>query len=184
MAFGQMRRTDFCGPEFGNSIFNFMGAAGGKFPVGTTFPNHVVLGLKPQDVSLGDRKGMRVMEFAPGSPAVKAGLQVGDVVTAISGKRFKKPDDYLDATAEAATRATYKVEFLRGGQTMSAMLERAFRSPVAEVVVAAPRKVESGAPTMQPASVADEIAKFAKLKADGVLSQEEFDAQKKRLLAQ
>jgi hypothetical protein len=31
MAFGQIKRTDFSGPEFQNSIFSFMSAAGGTF---------------------------------------------------------------------------------------------------------------------------------------------------------
>lgn len=35
---------------------------------------------------------------------------------------------------------------------------------------------------VQPTSSADEIAKFKKLLADGVISQEEFDAKKKQLL--
>lgn len=35
---------------------------------------------------------------------------------------------------------------------------------------------------VQPISSADEIAKFKKLLADGVISQEEFDAKKKQLL--
>jgi hypothetical protein len=44
------------------------------------------------------------------------------------------------------------------------------------------------APTSAPvvatpsASVADEIAKFAKLRADGVITEEEFQAQKRKLL--
>ena len=49
MAFGQMKRTDFSGPEFQNSIFSFMSAAGGTFPVDTRFPNHVMMGFKSED---------------------------------------------------------------------------------------------------------------------------------------
>ena len=53
MAFGQMRRTDFSGADFQNSILAFMESAGGKLPVGTTFPNHVVMGFDGPITSVG-----------------------------------------------------------------------------------------------------------------------------------
>lgn len=182
MAFGQTRRTDFTGPEFQNSIFNFMGAAGGQFPAGTTFPNHVVLGFKPSDVSLGAYHGMRIDELAEGSAAAKAGLRVGDVVTAISGKRFKKSDDYLDATAQAAEKPTYAVEYIRDGEKMTATLERQFRPAITQIIAAhtsAPVSVSAA-----PSSIADELAKLAKLRETGILTDAEFQAQKRKLLAQ
>jgi len=183
MAFGQIRRTDFAGPEFQNSIFNFMGAAGGQFPVGTTFPNHVVLGFRPADVPLGAYRGMRITELGEGSAAAKAGLKVGDVVTAIGGKRFKNQDDYLDATAQAAERPTYVVEFLREGQKMTATLERQFRPAISQMIAA--KAATHSAPTaMLNNSVADELAKLAKLHETGILTDTEFEAQKHKLLAQ
>jgi hypothetical protein len=185
MAFGQTRRTDFAGPEFQNSIFNFMGAAGGQFPIGTTFPNHVVLGFKPVDVALGSYHGMRITEFAEPSAAAKAGLQVGDVVTAIDGKRFKKSDDYLDATAQAAGKPTYAVEYLRDGKKMVATLERQFRPAINQTLAAAHPTIVPPQPAVAPpASFADELGKLAKLRESGVLTAAEFEAQKQKLLAQ
>lgn len=185
MAFGQMRRTDFSGPEFQNSIFNFMAAAGGKFPVGTTFPNHVVLGFKPGDVQLGAYHGMRIDELDASSSAAKAGLQVGDIVTAIGGKKFKKSDDYLDATAQAAEKPTYTVEYLREGKRLTATLERQFRPTITQAVTASAVNVASTPPTsVASTSVADELAKLVKLRDAGILTDAEFDAQKRKLLAQ
>ena len=183
MAFGQTRRTDFAGPEFQNSIFNFMGAAGGQFPVGTTFPNHVVLGFKPSDVVMGTYHGMRITEFAEGSAAARAGLQVGDIVTAVNGKRFKKQDDYLDATAQAAQQPTYTVEYMRSGQKMTAVLERQFRPAITQPVTARPAAIPAP-PSIPPTSVADELAKLAKLRETGILTDAEFETQKHKLLAQ
>lgn len=183
MAFGQTRRTDFAGPEFQNSIFNFMGAAGGQFPIGTTFPNHVVLGIKPTDVSMGAYHGMRIAELAEGSAAAKAGLQIGDIVTAVSGKRFKKQDDYLDATAQAAEQPTYAVEYMRDGKKMTATLERQFRPAITQTIAARPAAIPTPA-SIPPSSVADELAKLAKLREAGVLTDAEFEAQKHKLLAQ
>lgn len=183
MAFGQMKRTDFAGPDFQNSIMNFMGAAGGKLPVGTTFPNHAVLGIEVEDAPMGKAVGLRIKTVDSDGPAAKAGLQVADVVTHIAGKQFKNMNDYLDATAKAAKTDTYEVRFLRAGTSMKAMAARAYRPAITESVVAAPQEpaMPATAPIAQ-TSVADELAKLAKLKDQGLLSDAEFQAQKKKLL--
>ena len=183
MAFGQMKRTDFSGPEFQNSIVSFMGAAGGKFPVGTRFPNHVMMGFKSDDYPMGKNAALRVTEVDPGSPADVAGIRKNDIVFSIAGKKFKQYDDYLDATAKAAQTPTYVVELMRDGKPMKVTVARAFRPDWTEVVqpapdaAPAPPKEAAAAP-----SVADELAKLAKLRDDGVLTDAEFDAQKKKLL--
>ncbi len=184
MAFGQTKRQDFSGPEFHNGALAFMSVAGGKYPIGTTFPNHAALGVEADDVALGKYVGFRITEIHPGRPADKAGLKIGDVVTAIAGKRFKNTDNYLDATAKAAGAPTYEVEISRDGREMKVTVERAFRPPVTEQLVAQPETpAPATRPTMAP-TVADELTKLAKLKSEGVLSEEEFQAQKKKLLEQ
>ncbi len=180
MAFGQVKRTDFSGPEFQNSIFSFLSSAGGKYPVGTTFPNHVAMGIQGDDVAYGRYVGLKITSVDDGSPAAKAGLQINDVVTKIARKPFKNMGDYLDATAKAAKVPTYEVEYVRAGATINAKLERAFRPAFSEVVLAdaapdSPTQVSS-------ASVADEIEKLVRLKNAGVLTEAEFDAQKKKVL--
>lgn len=184
MAFGQMRRTDFAGPEFHNGAMNFMAAAGGKLPKGTTFPNHVVMGIGFEPVPNGKLTGMRVTAIQDGSAALQAGVQVGDIVTAIAQKRLNGGDDLLDATAKAAKTPTYAVEILRAGKSMKLMMNRMFRPTFDEVVVArAAEPVAVSVTNAQPVSVADELGKLAKLKADGIISQAEFDEQKAKLLA-
>jgi membrane-associated protease RseP (regulator of RpoE activity) len=136
MAFGQMKRTDFAGPEFHNSILNFMGAAGGRLPIGTTFPNHAMLGIENKDVVEGKFHKMQVTSVVPGSPAAKAGIEVGDLVEQVAGRRFKQPDDLLDAAAKAAESSTYDVGIERGGKKMVMKLERAFRPAITETAVA------------------------------------------------
>jgi hypothetical protein len=182
MAFGQMKRTDFSGPEFHNGAMNFLGSAGGKPPVGTTFPNHVLIGFDSDDTKMGDYQALRVTSIAPGMPAEKAGMKVGDVVSRIAGKRFKTSDAYLDATAKAAETTTYQVEVYRDGKPVMLSLERAFRPTWTEQVVASAVADERPVQAATSMSVADELAKLAKLKADGVLTEAEFEAEKKRLL--
>lgn len=184
MAFGQTKRNDFSGPEFHNNAINFLSQAGGKYPVGTTFPNHVLLGVDFQDTKVGNYTGLHVTKVWPASPAEKAGLQVGDVITRIANKRFKDAGGYLDATAKAAEKATYVVEASRGGKTITVTMDRAFRSTSTEQVIAAAAPEEKPKPVPASVSVADELAKLAKLKAEGVISDSEFDTQKQRLLSQ
>lgn len=184
MAFGQMRRTDFAGPEFHNSINGFLASAGGKYPVGTTFPNHVLLGVDGPFSMKGKEGGIDVTTVLPESAAAKGGIAVGDRITKIAGKKFKADDDFLDATAKAAKTATFEVEINRAGKPTKLTLPREFRPSMSEEVV--PNVAETPSATVAAASlvpIADELAKLAKLKADGVLSEDEFQAQKTKLLA-
>lgn len=179
MAFGQVRRTDFSGPEFHNSLMNFMGLAGGKLPIGTTFPNHVVMGYEADNIQRGKVTVMQVKAVTAGFPAERAGMAAGDLVLKIAGKALKNGDDFLDATAKAAKTPTYPVEIERGGKVVKLTLNRVFRPAITETAVVA---AEAAVPASPPASVADELAKLGKLKAEGLLTEAEFQAQKKKLL--
>ena len=184
MAFGQMRRTDFTGPEFHNSIIGFLSAAGGKLPVGTAFPNHVMLGVDGTLSMRGNEGGFDVTKIFPDMSAEKGGLALGDRIVKIASKKFKSDEDYLDATAKAAKTPVYDIEAIRSGKIVKLKMERAFRPSYNDETIpnAQPSAVAVMAP-MPPVSIADELAKMAKLKADGILSEEEFQAQKAKLLA-
>jgi hypothetical protein len=184
MAFGQTKRTDFSGPQFQNGVMSFMYAAGGRYPVGTSFPNHAILGVQVDEVRNGNFVYARVKEIEPNSAASKAGIQLGDTIIRIAGKPFKTLDDYLDATAKAAGNPTYEVELSRNGKTMKVTAERAFRATWSDIV--SPAVVEAAAPASTGAhlSVADEILKLQKLKETGILTDAEFEAQKKKLLGE
>lgn len=182
MAFGQVKRTDFSGPEFHNGMLNFMAGAGGKLPVGTTFPNHAFVGFDSETIPEGKYRLPRITRVHPGSPAEKAGLRVGDVLTNVAGERIKNFDkDWLDAAARAAKKPTYEIELIRDGTKSRLTVERAFRPAWSEEVVAATEHQAAQAAPAQ-VSIADELAKLAKLRDDGTLTPEEFEAQKKRLL--
>lgn len=133
MAFGQVRRTDFSGPPFHNSLMGFMIGSGGRWPPGTTFPNHAVIGVDGAYVPQGRYMGYRVDRMEPGSAAANGGVQVGDIITRIANKRFRHDEDYLDATAQAAEQPTYRVEVLRNGRSIQLTLQRTFRPAIAQV---------------------------------------------------
>lgn len=184
MAFGQIQRVEFSGADFHNNVMGFMGAAGGKFPVGTTFPNHVVMGVDVEDTQQGRYGAMRITGVNPNSAAMRAGIQVGDVVTKVAGRRFKNDGEYMDAIAKAASSATYPVEIMRNGSTISLMLDREFRPTYNEDVLSAAEPQYPPSTGAASSSVADELAKLLKLKEQGALTQEEFDLQKAKLLTQ
>lgn len=181
MAFGQIQRTDFSGPEFHNGMINFMGSAGGKLPVGTTFPNHAVIGVDTETITQGKYRLPRITKIYPGSAAEKAGLHIGDVLTNVAGEKIKNYDeDALDAAARAAKTSTYQVELYRNGKQMKMTLGRDFRPTWTESVIAASEPQLP--PTAAPISVADELAKLVKLRDEGTLTAAEFESQKKKLL--
>jgi hypothetical protein len=183
MAFGQIRRTALSGPDLQNNMTIFMLKAGGKFPPGTTFPNHVAMGIQNAGVPLPTGIGLKITSFDPGSAAEQAGLKIGDVITGIAGRHFKNALQVLDAEAKATESDAYPVEFLRDGQRMTLTLNRAFRPTVTQAVVrsppAEPALATSPLGSMDPA---DELAKLAKLRDQGIITPEEFAAQKKKLL--
>ena len=183
MAFGQVKRVAFSGPEFHNNVMGFMSGAGGKFPVGTTFPNHAVMGVVGQGAQNGKYGAYRVAEVTPNSAAARAGIQAGDLITQVAGRKFKNDADYLENLAKATKSPTYQVEVLREGKSIALTLEREYRPTFSETVVAKGAAPTTTAPAAT-ASVADELAKLLKLKEQGVLTQTEFDSQKQKLLAQ
>jgi hypothetical protein len=183
MPFGQMKRVDFSGADFHNNVMGFMGAAGGKFPVGTTFPNHAVMGIQADRIQQGKLLVLLVKEVTPNSPAFRAGLQTGDVINRIAGQKFKNDQEYLEATAKAAKSSTYKVNVLRSDKTLELTVDRDFRPTFTETVVAKSAPFTEPVTTAPPASLADELTKLMKLKDQGVLTQGEFEAQKAKLLA-
>lgn len=184
MAFGQINRSDFSGAEFHNGMINVTASAGGKLPVGTTFPNHAFVGFDSDTIVQGKYRLPKITKLHSGSPAEQAGLQVGDILTKVAGERIKNFDkDWLDAAARAAKEPSYEVELIRDGTKMTVTVARQFRPEWSEVVVAAAESTPSSSPPST-ISVADELAKLAKLKEEGTLTETEFEAQKKKLLGE
>jgi serine protease Do len=70
------------------------------------------LGLKKAQDSLVD-------EVKPDSPAAKAGLESGDVITAVNGASAKDARELTRTIGAAAPKSTVKLDILRSGQTKS-----------------------------------------------------------------
>lgn len=71
------------------------------------------------------------------SPARRAGLKPGDIITAFDGRPVKAPRELTDAVAATPVGKSVKVDFLRDGQPMSVTVEVAER-PGRQAASAAP----------------------------------------------
>jgi putative serine protease PepD len=74
---------------------------------------HAYMGVRIEDVS----NGARVTRVVSGSPAAKAGLKVGDVVTSFAGKRIASADDLTAAVTASKPGEKAAVTVQRKGET-------------------------------------------------------------------
>jgi S1-C subfamily serine protease len=63
--------------------------------------------------------GAKVQELTPGGPAEKAGLKVGDIVTACDGQRIDSSSELTAAIRSKEAFATVTLEVLRGEETIT-----------------------------------------------------------------
>jgi serine protease DegQ len=83
------------------------------------------LGVQTQDITpniakllgLKDNKGAVVTRVLPGSPADRAGLQVGDVVTSINGASLQNADQLGNAEGLLPANSSVTLSVLRNGTT-------------------------------------------------------------------
>ncbi len=88
------------------------------------FINHAYLGVKVQPVSaeiadslgMKDAKGAIVDQPMAGSPAAKAGIEAGDVITAVNGKKIQDSRDLARTIGMMAPETSVKLEVLHKGE--------------------------------------------------------------------
>jgi serine protease Do len=88
------------------------------------YVNHAFLGVRVQPVSAGiadslglkEAKGAIVDEPVPGSPAAKAGIKAGDVITAVNGKPVKDSRDLARTIGMMAPGTKAKVALIQDGK--------------------------------------------------------------------
>src|SRR6266567_3448210 len=66
--------------------------------------------------SLGAPYGVVIEAVEPGSPAEKAGLKGGDVITSVNGQPVKTGNDLVNPIAQAAIGSKIKIEYVRQNQ--------------------------------------------------------------------
>jgi len=64
-----------------------------------------------------DGHGVAIATVEPGSAAEQAGLQKGDIITALDGKAVNTRDDYVNDLNDTAAGQQIGIDYLRSGQT-------------------------------------------------------------------
>jgi serine protease Do len=84
--------------------------------IGVTFANEENDALLR---SFGARYGVVVQEVGPGSPAERAGLKMGDVITAINSRPVRSGDELLGVISNTAPGTTLRLNVIRNRQPMN-----------------------------------------------------------------
>jgi serine protease Do len=69
-------------------------------------------------LNLSDRDGVVVIEIAPNSPASRAGIEVGDVITGMKGERVPNEDKALMLVNESRVGDIIDIEIQRSGKPL------------------------------------------------------------------
>jgi len=92
-----------------------------KFPEGNTFnfdfSPKPKLGLKVQDLEEG--RGAKILEITKDSPAEKAGLKIGDIITEFDGKKIEEADDMVASVKSASDKSSMNISIKRDGKSQS-----------------------------------------------------------------
>jgi S1-C subfamily serine protease len=99
-----------------NTVARIAGDIIGHRPV-----NHAYVGV---ELTAGSTSGgAQISSVQPGSPADSAGVQPGDVVTAINGKAVSSTEQFIETVDTYAPGQTLKLTVNRGGQTKAVQLK-------------------------------------------------------------
>ena len=108
--------------NFNNDDFNFEMPEIGKMPemdrLEMLMNRRPKIGLQIQDVEEG--KGVNVKDVDENSPASKAGLLVGDVITQVNGKDLEGVDELRKVMKELKEGETIKLGYKRNGTLQTA----------------------------------------------------------------
>lgn len=96
---------------------------------------HAFLGIQPGELTpeiarqlgVSATSGVVVLDVVSGGPAAKAGLQPGDVITAINGKQVSNVEDFLSVLRPLSPGDTVTVSYLRGNAKREAKVVLADR---------------------------------------------------------
>ncbi len=91
--------------------------AGAKIKRGRGGRFKVTLGIMPDYAGL-EKRGMRIDAVTKGKPAEKAGMQKGDIITAIDGKKVGNIYDYMNRLQALEAGKTISVDIIRDGKEM------------------------------------------------------------------
>lgn len=182
--FGKAEENEIKSPRFHDSMIVLMLDAGGQLPKGTSFPNHALLDLSGESREVNGEVGYYVLAVGGNGPAAEAGILAEDLIVRVAGRRVRDFDSLQIGLEKAAQRSEFEIELFRRGKIEVSRVQTRFRPTVVEDIAPKALSSVSANTTQAPtASIADELSKLAKLKEQGLLTQKEFDDEKRKLLA-
>ncbi|MBI4343394.1 MAG: Do family serine endopeptidase [Candidatus Omnitrophica bacterium] len=110
-------------------------------------------------------EGAVVSNILPGSPAQQAGLQSGDVITAIQGERISTPGDLVQRVGVMQVGERVRLDVMREGKPLS--LEVTVGKRPAEGEIAAGETAAAGWRGLKVAALTEELAQRQELAAGG-----------------
>lgn len=90
----------------------------------------VFLGVATRDAT-GDVQGAEIVTVVPGSPAAQAGLQEGDILTAVDGSAVTRASDLAEKVRSHQSGDQVTITYSRGGNSAQAQVTLGNRSPAA-----------------------------------------------------
>jgi membrane-associated protease RseP (regulator of RpoE activity) len=88
----------------------------------------VFLGVATRDAT-GDVQGAEIVNVAGGSPAAQAGLQTGDILTAVDGSTVTSASDLAQKVRSHQSGDQVTITYSRGGNSTQAQVTLGNRSP-------------------------------------------------------
>jgi len=100
-------------------------------PHGFPFPPRVYLGVKLQELNedlakyfgVAEDEGVLITEVERRSPAAKAGLKPGDIITKIDGERVRDPEEVWEILRNIEPEEEVPVEIIRHGERKTLRVE-------------------------------------------------------------
>jgi membrane-associated protease RseP (regulator of RpoE activity) len=113
--------------------WSFRGRPGEAFSFRMNERGRLGVSIQPLEGQLaeyfGTEKGVLVNSVEKDSPAARAGLKAGDVVTAVNGRAVDEPSELIDAVRDAGDGATLSIDIVRDKKPQSLTAELEKREP-------------------------------------------------------
>lgn len=120
-AFGQMRQEAQTGPDTFDGMVTLLLDAGGVLPEGSRRLGRY-LGIAGRTESGKPCCGYRILRVGSNTPAQAAGLQAGDVIIRINGKKFKSDGEFISRFRNVPVGTAIPVVFTRNGTEQQAQI--------------------------------------------------------------
>jgi serine protease Do len=98
-------------------------------------------GNRAKALKLTEESGVEVTRIAPDSPAEKAGIKTGDVVTQYNGQRVEGMDQFSRMVRETPAGREVKIGIVRNGAPQTVTAKIAARTAIAGQLIPAPPQV-------------------------------------------